>query len=343
MAQRGTWWGRIALLGAAVLLAGVPLVANGYQLDLLSTALIYGLFAMSLDLIWGYTGILNLGHGVFFGLGAYASAMVMKGFDLFNPTLPAFLAAIALPMALAFLLGCAAFFSGTVEVYFAIITLAVSLMFEKVVIVSYDFTGGSNGIINIPYYSLGPSLEEGLILDQPALFFYFVLGVVLLCFLLARKIVTSPFGRVLEAIRENSVRTGVLGYNVVKYKLIIFVISGGIAGLAGALFAPVSGIVYPALFGIILSASVLIWVAVGGRGTLVGAFIGALVIKLGEAYLSDVLVTAYLIIIGALFVVVVVLLPSGLAGIFLRNGSRNAPSSRGGARRARERLGIVES
>jgi urea transport system permease protein len=292
-----------------------PLIANVYLIDMMSTALILGIFALSLDLIWGYTGVLNLGHAAFFGLGSYSFVLTLKHLETINPIYISLLVAIAIPIVLALIIGLVTFLSGTTEIYFAIITLAVSLLLEKIALVWYNFTGGSNGIINIPtlYFSF-PGIFS-FPLDSSMKYYYFVVAVSLIVFLLCKKIVHSPFGKVLIAIRENPQRTAVLGYNTAKYKIAIYCISGGIAGLSGAMFGPLNAIVYPSLFGLLLSAQVLIWVAVGGKGTLIGAFLGAAALNILEAYLSDVSIMAYLIILGIVFILVVLFLPQGFAGV----------------------------
>jgi urea ABC transporter permease protein UrtC len=296
-----------------------PLLANIYLIDMMCTALILGIFALSLDLIWGYTGVLNLGHAAFFGLGSYSFVLTLKHIDSFNPIYLALIVAIILPAVLAMIIGFVTFLSRTTEIYFAIITLAVSLLLEKIALVWYDFTGGSNGIINIPTLAFNIPGVFSLSLDSSLKYYYFVLTVSLLVFILCKRIVSSAFGRVLISIRENEQRTAVLGYNTAKYRITIYCIAGGIAGLSGAMFGPLNAIVYPSLFGLLLSAQVLIWVAVGGRGTLIGAFMGAAIINILEAYLSDVSIMAYLIVLGIVFILVVLLLPQGFAGLIQKS------------------------
>ncbi len=295
-----------------------PVRANVYLIDMMSTAIILGILALSLDLIWGYTGVLNLGHAAFFGLGSYSFVLTLKHIDNFNPIYVALLVAIILPVVLALIIGFVTFLSETTEIYFAIITLAVSILLEKITLVWYSFTGGSNGIINIPMLRFNFPGVFSFSLDSSLKYYYFVVVVSFLIFILCKRIVSSPFGRVLIAIRENEQRTSVLGYNTAKYRITIYCISGGIAGLSGAMFGPLNAIVYPSLFGLLLSAQVLIWVAVGGRGTLIGAFLGAAIINILEAYLSDVSIMAYLIVLGVVFILVVLLLPQGFAGLFQR-------------------------
>jgi urea ABC transporter permease protein UrtC len=298
-----------------------PLFANVYLIDMMSKALIMGIFALSLDLIWGYTGILNLGHAAFFGLGAYSFVLMAKGISTFDPTYVSLLLSIIIPMALALIIGFVTFISGTAEIYFALITLSVSLLLEKIALVWYGFTGGSNGIINIPLFKFNIPRVGTLALDEPMKYYYFVIAVVLILLFISKRIVNSPFGNVLIAIRENEQRTAVIGYNTTKYKLAIYCISAGIAGLSGAMFGQLNGIVDPSLFGMLVSAQVLIWVAVGGRGTLFGALLGATGVNLLESSLSDVSIMAYLIVLGLVFLLVVLLLPQGFAGFIQKRFS----------------------
>lgn len=274
-----------------------------------------GLFALSLDLLWGYTGVLSLGHAAFFGLGSYTCVLILKHVHVFNPSYLSLIAAVLFPVILALIIGFLTFLSKTTEIYFAIITLAVSLLFEKIVVVWYAFTGGSNGIINIPFFNFSiPGVFE-FELNNSVRYYYAILGICLVVFFFCRKLVHSPFGKVLIAIRENEQRTAVIGYNTNKYKITIYCISAGISGLCGAMFGPLNEIVYPGLMGLILSAEVLVWVAVGGRGTLWGAFLGAVSIKIIENLLSDISIVMYLIVLGLIFILVVLFLPKGIAGL----------------------------
>lgn len=292
-----------------------PIFTSVYYTDMMSKALIMGLFAISMDLIWGYTGILNMGHAALFGLGSYTFVLILKNVHAFNPSYLSLFLAMIFPMVLALIIGFATFLSRTTEIYFAIITLAVGLLLEKITMVWYSFTGGYNGIINFPSLDLMVPGVFTFSLASSLRYYYFVLGVCMIIFLFCRKLVNSPFGKVLIAIRENEQRTAIIGYNTNKYKIIIYCISAGIAGLGGAMVAPVNAIVFPGLFGLMLSAQVLIWVAVGGRGTLIGAFSGAVIITILEALLSDVSIMAYLIVLGLVFILIVLFLPQGLAGL----------------------------
>ncbi len=297
-----------------------PLITDVYLTDMMSRAILFGIFALSLDLIWGYTGILNLGHAAFFGLGAYTCALIMKHVDGYNASYVALISAVALPMILAMIVGLVTFLSGTSEIYFAIITLAVALLLEKVTMVWYNFTGGSNGIINIPPFCLGIKGLFLISIDSSIKYYYFVLIIAICVVVFCKILVNSIPGRVFVAIRDNEQRTAIIGYNVHKFKIFVYAISGGIGGLSGAIFGPLNAIVYPGLFGLLLSAQVLIWVAVGGRGTLLGAFAGGLVINLLEAFLSDVSIMGYLIALGLVFILIVVFLPDGLAGLVKKTG-----------------------
>lgn len=308
----------VVLVAGLIILVVYPLAVPSYAVDLMGIALLFGIFAISLDLLWGYTGILNLGPAFSFGLGAYSWAIVTKRFEFVEPTIPALLVAVLLPALLALGVGYAAFRARTSDIYFALITLAVSLTLEKIAQVSYTFTGGSNGIINIPKPTLGVPGVFGVTLNDPITYYYFVLIITVVVVLFSLRLVASPFGRLLKAIRESEVRTETLGYSTLRYKLLISMISASLGGLAGALYVPVSGIAHPGLFGILMSIEVFVWVALGGQGTLIGPLIGAVLLRLAESFLASALVSYYLILMGVLFVVVVLFFPGGLMRLFDR-------------------------
>jgi ABC-type branched-subunit amino acid transport system permease subunit len=200
-------------------------------------------------------------------------------------------------------------------VYFAIVTLAVGSIFYSLSIVLIDFTGGLNGFYGFPPLRLGiPGVWE-FVLNLGNIFpvYYTVLVFTVVVFLIARGIVGSPFGKALQAVKSNETRTEFTGYDVAALKMITLAISGGIAGLAGAMYIPV-GVVSPEILGVLFSTNVIIWVAVGGRGTLIGPLIGALVIGYLQTFLSETLVSVWLLIIGVFFIFVVLLWPDGIVG-----------------------------
>lgn len=301
-----------------ILLALFPLIASQYQVSLLAKFLVYALLALSFDLLWGYAGILSFAHAVFFGLGAYSLALVLKYLgDAPGATYLGLALAVVLPSLLALFIGWAMFFGRVGGVYFAIVTFAVGAIFQSVTIVWIEFTGGLNGLYGFPNPRLGlPGVWE-VELANDLVSYYLIAAVLVLALLLARRLVNSPFGRVLRAIKDNEQRVEFLGYSVPRIKLAVFVISCALAGLSGALYVPV-GFVSAEIMGILFSTAIIVWVAVGGRGTLYGAVLGALVVNYLQAFMSDVLVFYWFLIIGVFFILVVALMPDGIAGIVQR-------------------------
>jgi urea transport system permease protein len=300
------------------LLVVFPWVAGDYQTGLLAKFLVYALLALSLDLLWGYAGILNFAHAVFFGLGAYGLALTLKYLgDVPGATYLGVLLAVALPVLLAAGLGYAMFFSRVGGVYFAIVTFAVGSIVQSIAIVWIEFTGGLNGLYGFPNPRLGlPGVWEAEVAGTFGPY-YLIVICLSLAYFLAWRLVNAPFGQTLRAINNNEARVEFLGYNVPHIKLLVFVISGALAGLAGALYVPV-GFVSAEIMSILFSTAIIVWVAVGGRGTLVGAILGALVVNYLQVFLSDTLVFYWVLIIGVFFIVVVALWPDGLVGIVQR-------------------------
>ncbi len=317
-----TSWGILA--GGVVLLGLLGLRFNDYYLELVARALLLGLFALSVDLAWGYTGILSIGQAVFFGLGAYTYTILAQRFPFPGIPYGALAAAVLLPALLAVGIAFVGFHTGTHQIYFALITLALGLIFESVAVVWRGLTGGFDGLINIPFPHFDLAPGWGFLVDQPRRYFYVVLVVCAALYVLSHRLVTSPVGSVLEAIRENEERAVFLGYDTRRYKRVVFLLAAGVGGLAGALYAPIAGITSPDLFGFILSAQVVMWVAIGGRASLIGGFLGALTLYIGEALLRDVLLNFYLMIVGLAFIFVVIFFPAGFMGLVGRAARRMA-------------------
>ena len=301
-----------------LVLAATPLAIDAWAASQLAQYMTYGLFAMSLAFIWGQGGILCFGHALFFGIGAYAMALVTLG------CLPALgesqgvglLLAIVLAAGAANLLGRLLFHGrGLSGAFFAIVTLCTAFIAE-IAAQHWRFIGGFNGLIGVPPLTApwrsGPTAWLG-----PIESFYAVLVVVLAVYLGLLAIERSPFGTVFRTIRDNEHRTGFFGYDVTEYKTLAFTISGAVAGLAGALFTAQFGFVSPALIGFALSTEVLIWTAVGGRGVLLAAFLGAVLVRSVEGVLSENLGSYWLLLLGLLFVLTVVVAPRGLFGVVL--------------------------
>lgn len=331
----------LPLLGVGLLLFVVaPLTLSDFRMSLLAKFLAFAIVALSIDLLWGYAGVLSLGHGVFFGLGAYAMAMHLKleaaGGDLpdfmawsglrelpwfwlpFRVPLVAVLAAVFLPSLLAVLLGFFAFRSRVRDVYFALITQALALIVSILLVGQQPYTGGTNGMTNFATI-FGYSLAE----RSTQLALYVATATALVgCYVLCRVLTRSRFGRLLIALRDDENRVRFCGYDPVQIKLVVYVLSAGMAGLAGALFVPQVGIISPAMIGIVPSIEMVVWVAVGGRGTLLGAAIGALVVNAAKSGLSESFPDVWQYFLGALFIGVVLLFPDGLLGFGQRIAAR---------------------
>ena len=316
-----------------------PLHVSTYLVALFGKYACYALLALSIDLIWGYCGILSLGHGAFFALGGYAMGMYLmrqigaRGVYA-NPILPDFmvflnwhelpvywygfqhfayaaLMVLAVPGVLAFVFGWFAFRSRVTGVYLSIITQALTYALMLGFFRNNFGFGGNNGLTDFKDI-LGFKVEAET--TRATLFAISCLAV-LVGFLVCRAIVTSKLGRVLIAIRDAEARTRFLGYRVESYKLFVFTFSACMAGVAGALYVPQVGIINPSEFAPGNSIEAVIWVAVGGRGTLAGAAIGAVLVNYAKTYFtSGILAPYWLYMLGGLFIAVTLLLPRGVVG-----------------------------
>jgi urea transport system permease protein len=314
------------------------LYVSDFSLNRFGKFLAFAILALGLDLIWGYTGILSLGHGVFFGLGAYCIGMhlmlsigsesvygsALPDFMVWNQVkeLPFFwkpfnsfpvavLGAILVPTAFALVFGFLAFRSRIRGVYFAIITQALALSAWLVFNRNETNLGGTNGLTDFKTI-LGLRLSDAG--TQRALYILTVLclgGAYLLC----RWIIKSRAGRVLVAIRDSEQRVLFSGYSPSNYKLFVCVVSAALAGLAGMLYVPQVGIITPAQIGVLPSLEMVIWVAVGGRATLVGAILGAVGVNFARSILTNHFPSLWPFFLGGLFIAVVLLFPEGLVGI----------------------------
>ena len=331
------------LVAAALVLLLLPAVTGTNTPALL---LIWSLFALSLGLMWGFAGILSFGHAAYFGLGAYtyAIAAMMVG----ESTGPLLLA-IVLPAAVAAVIGAMMFYGRVSDVYLGVITLVVTLILFKFMSATAGDAyhiggvrlGGFNGIPAFPILNL-PGDPSVTAFGTP--FYYVVCVALLLCYMLCRWILGSLFGRVLIGIRENEARVELLGYSVPLYKTAIFTISASMAGLAGCLFANWAEIVTPGVFSLGQSAEVIIWTIVGGLGTLVGPIVGAIVLGFLKLLLGQQTVIDNSLVLGAILVLVVLLLPSGLLPALGRWRARRerASVSRRQATSTRRRRGVRE-
>ncbi|CUQ68332.1 urea ABC transporter permease subunit UrtC [Candidatus Nitrospira inopinata] len=322
---------------------------SDFRLNQFGKFLCFAILAIGLDLTWGYCGVLSLGQGVFFGFGAYCMGMYLAlqigkesvyGSDLpdfmvwtqvkelpwfwvpFKSFWAGLLGAILVPVLFATIFGFLAFRSRIKGVYFAIITQALAFAAWLVFNRNETRLGGTNGLTDfkqiLGFRLSDPATQRGLyILTVLAL-----IGAYLLC----RWIVESRTGKVLVAIRDSESRVVFSGYTPWVYKLFVFVVAAGLAGLAGLLYVPQVGIITPAQIGVLPSLEVVIWVAVGGRGTLVGAVLGAVTVNYGRSVLTNYFPEAWPFILGGLFVVVVTMFPDGLIGIFRKLFSGGPPA-----------------
>ena len=344
------WLFTFSLLGIAIVL--LPLLnifapedsflhIPDYMFSLFGKYLCYALVALAIDLIWGYTGVLSLGHGVFFSLGGYAMGMYLMrsigkegvyksdlpdfmvfldwkelpwywwGFDSFIFT---FFVILILPGLFAFIFGYFAFKSRIKGVYFAIITQAMTYALMLLFFRNNTGFGGNNGLTDFKTI-LGYSLQE----PSTKMSLYILTAVVLFVFyVVARFVVQSKFGRVLTAIRDSENRVMFSGYNTLNYKLAIWTISAFICGIAGALYVPQVGIVNPSEMQPSNSIEMAIWVAVGGRGTLSGALVGAGLVNGAKSWFTVAAPDYWLYFLGILFIVVTLFFPKGFVGIFSR-------------------------
>ncbi len=304
-----------------------PLWSNPYGLSVVRDALIFGLFALSLDYLWGKAGVLSFGHAAFFGLGAYGTAVFAAMVGGGNATLAGLAGAILLAVAVALLLGYFLIFGGVRGAYFTIVTLAVSLVANHIAVGWSSVTGGDAGLIGTP----PPGIElfgASFAFIDPNDQYYLVIGVCSTALLALWIACRGHYGGILAAIQDNEVRAQTLGYNTALHLLIVFVVSAAMAALAGGLYAAVSGYVAPAFIGLLLSTEVIVWVAIGGRGTLLGPFIGAIAVQRLQQEVSSIDTKLWPIVIGAFFVAMVFLFPRGLLPLFERIGTRLAIATR---------------
>jgi urea transport system permease protein len=340
-----------ALLGGALVLAAIgsyPYFGSStYVVALLGKFLCYALFALSIDLIWGFTGILSLGQAVYFGISAYFVALSLKiNYALTHPTryggkipdfmewnglteLPKFMeplesywfavaCALIVPTLFALLFGVITFKRHIYGVYCAVITLAESLILQEFIIEYQAYTGGFNGITDysnalawsifgLPQIQLG---KDVIYTD----FLWIMLAVVAACFVAARALTHSRIGTVLKSVRDNDVRAEFMGYNVANYRIFVFCLSALMAAVAGAMYAAWVGLVSFLDTGPRYSIEAVIWTAVGGRGTIIGPFIGAFLVRGAEFFLSGVLADYWQLVMGGLFIFVVLVMRDGIVG-----------------------------
>lgn len=324
-----------------------PFYVTNFTLNLFGKFLTYAILALGLDLLWGYAGVLSLGHGVFFGLGAYAMGMhlmleigtqsvyqnALPDFMVWNQVkaLPLFwrpfrsgiftiVAIVAVPALVSLAFGFLAFRSRIRGVYFAIITQALALSAWLVFNRNEMNLGGTNGLADFKTI-FGFRLNQAG--TQRGLYVITALALVA-AFLLCRWITRTRAGKVLMAIRDSETRVLFSGYAPATYKLFVFVVSAALAGVAGALYAPQVGIITPAKMGVLPSIEMVVWVAAGGRGTLVGAVLGAFGVNWIQSWLTTSYPDLWLLFLGALFMSVVLFFPDGVIGAVSRVSAHGA-------------------
>lgn len=344
---------RAVYIAFIVIVLGLPLlISDVFWLNRVARYLVFGMLGIAMALSWGYAGILNLGQGLFFGIGAYMVAMSLKlqswtslqqgsdtpvpDFMLWNaqPGAPTDLCcivpgswlwipfqaqwfgifmAIALPVIVALIIGVTIFRLRVSGVYVAIITLALVLLTRLIFIDAQPITNGFNGLTDLGWLTIGGVEFDPLMIET----YYIVAVSVCIVLLLTRWLVSTRAGLILQSTRDDANRARYLGYDVASYQIFFFTVSAAIAGFAGLLFVIVSEFATPTYFDIAFSISMVVWAAVGGRSSLIGAAIGAILINTIEATVSEseMFQQAWRLIIGVLFVLIVLYMPRGLAGL----------------------------
>ncbi len=337
----------LVLIWSAIIAAiiAAPSVLPVFRLNLLGRYLSLAIVALGVDLIWGFAGLLSLGQGIFFALGGYCAAMYLQlnssanlpngipeffslygiqklpfFWEPFKSPLFALIAIWLIPAIVAGLLGFLVFRNRIKGVYFSILTQAALLVFFNFFNGQQKLINGTNGLKTDVTQLLGQMVGSDLVQRW---FFWLTAVLVLLTWLFARWIVRDRFGNILIGIRDDEPRVRFTGYNPTLFKTIVFSIAGGLAGISGALYTVQSGIVSPQFMTVPFSIEMVIWVAVGGRGTLLGAILGAVTINYAKSLVSEALPASWMFIQGGLFILVVTALPEGVLGWVQSDGPRN--------------------
>lgn len=328
--------GKNIAFGVVILIiALLPLFLSPFRVSLVGKYISYAIVAIALDLIWGYTGILSLGHGVFFGLGGYSLGMYLKlvasggkipdfmewsgrvdlpwYWEFYKDAPMAVLLIMLVPMMVAFFLGLLTFTNRIKGVYFSILSQALALVSVTLFTGLQEYTGGTNGLTDFTTL-FGMRLNS---MTTKYIWYYVALFFLIITYFVISSVMHSKCGRILVAIRDGENRTRFSGYQVSNYKTFVYTLSALFTGLAGALFVPFSGIISPSEMSISNSVDMAIWVAVGGRGTLIGAVIGAFVVNIIKTLVSENFPEIWSYFIGGIFVLVVMFLPRGLVGVFM--------------------------
>jgi urea transport system permease protein len=342
---RNPLWREIIIVGGLMLLFATVIpqllyaIGQGFRVGLLGRFMALGIAALGIDLIWGYTGMLSLGHGIFFALGGYAFAMFLllqlpagKLPDFFSlngvTELPFFwqpfaslpftlLATILIPASIAAVVGYVIFRNRIRGVYFSILTQAALIVFYNLFTSQQKWINGTNGLKTDSAMFFGKVVSS---IEVQWLFYLLSLVGLVGAYAICRWLTNGRFGRLLMAIRDDEPRVRFSGYDPTSFKVFVLAVSAALAGIAGALYTVQSGIITPNAMDVSFSIEMIIWVAVGGRGTLIGAVIGALLVNFAKSILSEQFPAFWLFFQGALFLLVVTGLPDGIVGWFRQDG-----------------------
>jgi urea transport system permease protein len=326
-------WKTVIAILLFVFLALAPFLMPMFRVNLLAKYMCFIIVAIGLDMIWGYTGILSLGHGVYFGIGAYCMAMYLK-LESAKGGLPDFMswsgltslpgiwkpfqspvfsmaAIIIIPAVVAIVIGYLTFLNRIKGVYFSILSQALAMILSVLLIGMQAYSGGSNGLTNFTTV-FGANINSNLTKFK---LFYITLITLILVFCICKLLTDRRIGKVLIAIRDGENRARFVGYDPAKYKVFVYALSAIIAGIAGALYVTQVGIISPVEVGITPSIEMVIWVAIGGKGTLVGPMIGALSVNGLKTLVSESFPAAWSYFIGFVFIIVILWLPGGIISI----------------------------
>jgi urea transport system permease protein len=323
------------LYGLGILLMLMPILfLSDFRLALLSKFWVFAIAAVAVNILWGYTGVLSLGHGLYFALGGYAMAMYLK---LQAQPLPEFMEwsgvetlpwfwkpfrywpvamsmVVILPVTMSLIVGIPLFKSGTKGVYFTILSQAITLIMSILFVSQQAYTGGTNGITGFNSF-LGFSMNDPMLVK---ILYLIAVGVLIVVLYLNIYILKSYAGTIIQAIRDRETRLRFLGYPTDWFKILSLAASAAICGVAGALFVPIVGIISPSSMGILFSTELAIWVAIGGRATLLGPVIGALVVNFAKTSLSENMPDFWWYFYGFLFIAATLIFPKGIIGLFQR-------------------------
>lgn len=305
----------IAALVFAVLTL-LPALADGYVVYILPQYMTFGVLAMSLALLWGFTGILSFGQAGFFAIGGYAVGLLMSAQIPINGFYLGLLAAALSGAVIAGLIGYFLFSAGVRDAYFVLVTLALSIVVEQIAVSQSQWTGGWNGMFlmrpTLTFFGLSFELFDDLTV------YYAVLIFVLLAYVALYRFTRSSLGKIVVGIRENEVRMVSLGVSSTFYKTLVFSVSAVVACLAGSVYAVHSGFVSPSLGGVLFSTEVVVWVAIAGRTSLIGALLGGIIVSSLSNFLSAVTPAYWQLVIGLIFILAIAYFRGGVAGAIER-------------------------